>query len=408
MKSQKIISLCLVVLFSICLFCACTPEEKPVPYPQVIATDKNGNEYTEEIYSYYAHYTRDMMETSFMSSSYYYYFNRDFNLYLESYVDEEQTQHIYDYAVSIAKSYYEEYLVIEKMFSELHLVFDEDTQKAIDEYLKSFRKNVTQEQLDKLCTEVGISEEDMLNLLVYHSYKAVALQNYYCGEGGDREISEQDIRKYYNENYYRFRYVALSKYGADNKKLGEGDLALLSQTANTILQNVNDGADFSEYIKTYSAGYLSDEKINQAIEEYKKTNEMTEEQEKNYREALAKSNDEILNKGMICDQNGIYDYAVYTSSGYTVEAEIVAALKTMELGQYSKVETDGYIWVIEKRDINESKEYAESKSNEIRSTLASAVMDEFYSFWIGQLKLTYSPDVLAKYDPRKLSMLSWS
>lgn len=397
---KKWICLLLVGIFAIGMLTSCKKEETQKT-PQVILTAAGDKEYTEEVFSYFAHYARDLFKGNFMASSYSQYIS--FDSYLNQYYDETQTTRIADLIVQSVKEQFEDYILVKEKVAELNLTLSAETITEIEQEFESFLATVPAEQFDQICEKIGITKEQFKDILYVHPNRQLLLKNHFVSSGGTDEISLEQINEYYIENYVRFRYVYLSFYDSGNNKLPHSAIANLSMTADALYANIKTADDFTKAIVEHSSSYLSEAEIQERLEAFQKINSDAQESDVDeYRNVLEAGNAELLERGMICTSAGLYSAAGYESYTSSVDSTIMQAVNELEVGAFGKVENDSGIWLIERCDPSSSEDFFKSKRSEIISKLSDEVMAKKYAFWKTQMKFEFVDDVVKNYDPSKM------
>lgn len=136
-----------------------------------------------------------------------------------------------------------------KMFEDLGLTPDEDTIKGIDEQMKAIS--------DQYNGETGFNNVMKGSFITYNSFKeallssarADAVRQYLVGENGKTPVKEEDIEKYYKENYLNAKHILFST--AANAETGEAmskeDKAAKKAKAEETLAKIRAGEPFEKF-----------------------------------------------------------------------------------------------------------------------------------------------------------------
>jgi parvulin-like peptidyl-prolyl isomerase len=82
---------------------------------------------------------------------------------------------------------------------------------------------------------------------------ATHLEDYYFGENGIMIPPEEDIRAYFDENYYHAKHILIMSVDPDtNEEYSEDELAEREQLAKEIAQRAANGEDFDTLMNEYS------------------------------------------------------------------------------------------------------------------------------------------------------------
>lgn len=136
---------------------------------------------------------------------------------LEGTIDGQDAKSwIKDQALAYVGAYY---YICDK-FDELGLSLTEEDLDAIDNgtatYWPYFKARME---------AMGISEDSFKKAYAEHNVRAQLLMEALYGEGGPEEISEDELRQYYTENYdsYEYMYISKSKTDEDNQSVALSD-----------------------------------------------------------------------------------------------------------------------------------------------------------------------------------------
>ncbi|MBQ1272387.1 MAG: peptidylprolyl isomerase, partial [Clostridia bacterium] len=196
-------------------------------------------------------------------------------------------------------------------------------------------------------------------------------------------ITEKDKKDYYNNNYYRFKYILLETTDDKDKALPADEIIYKRNLAEDLYQRVLNGESFEDLIPQYSEDYA------------KITDKMTAEE----KAEAEKSNTAAVTDGLICDKDGIFNRTLYNYYDICVNSKIVSRLEELKVGDVSVVEIDNSIWVIKEYDINEKDSYYEGKEEAIFQSLYGPDISNKYTMWMAELNYEFNDDVLAELDP---------
>ncbi len=151
-----------------------------------------------------------------------------------------------------------EYVAVNKLFEEKGLSLTEDEQTAIDESMESFS------YYEELYTAIGVSESTYEEYLVFNSrYQELFLNRYQ--EGGDAEVSEEELRSFYCDNFDEVKLIALSYTESSDTDEDEEDeeeddtsLEAVQATAQGYLDRLQAGEDMDDLIYEYQQSVASD------------------------------------------------------------------------------------------------------------------------------------------------------
>ena len=124
----------------------------------------------------------------------------------ENFFDQKVGEQTFEeYLLTTAMDQTKHYAAIEKLFKESGLKISSEDMKSINNSVSD-----TWESLSELYEKEGISKDSLKKTYV-SSKKKEMLFDYYYGEGGKEAASKEDLEKYMNENYLRFKAITINK-----------------------------------------------------------------------------------------------------------------------------------------------------------------------------------------------------
>ena len=397
MKVKKIIAVCLALVIFSGAAAGCSESERPGS--RVILTAGDGTEYTEGIYAYYVNYyayqtyatvyayynTGTAYQSQYDSVDDFYqaYISQTYS------VSDTETDYYYNYLKALAMESFLQYIIVERKFDEYGLKLTDAQQAEIDAQYKSSVDSVGTQNVSTICSKLGITSEDLKSCMVANSYKRTLLTNAIVGEGGESEITDESMHKRYEDNYKRFKYCVFSKVDEDGNALSVSETAELNAKINEAFELAESGGSFEDIIRQYSEAYL----------------QVSEDDSEDEAEEKETTNEQMLNIGLIIDQNGIYDNTVYSLYGSVVDPEITERVFEMQNGEVDMIELDTAVWIIKNYDINENEECYETRAADIFSDMSSSVMTQKFSLWARDLDYTVNEEVTGSYDIRTLDIV---
>ncbi len=375
-KSIRIISAILASVMMILTLCSC----KDTSY----ACTVDGVEYPVGPYAFYAYYTRDKYEAQLAQ-----YGMTDFASSLLSEADSEGTK-LYEYINKEVQSSYISHLIVNLKFDDLGLTLSDEQKTAIDEAIQTnWISQYTDEGFTDICRTLGLTAAEFKEM-VGVSFKYESLMNYLFGENGPYEISEEDLKSDFEEDYTRFRYIAFSKVDAETKQtLTTDELIAKKALVDDAYERALAGEDFGSLIAEFSEDYLQI------------TDDLSDEDKAKYEETNRRNREE----GIVTDKNGIFDYAYTYYYNVTLDSAIVDKVFTMENGEVAFVELSSSFWILQKLDKNEDSSYYESKKDLIYSAISTPIIEEVFAKWEDEFAIVFNDSAVSKYDPRKIGSL---
>ena len=256
------------------------------------------------------------------------------------------------------------------------------------QYAEEWVETYGESGMKKILKTLGLKQEEFLNLLSVE-YKSDAILEYYYGENGVTPITEQDKKDYYNENYYRFKYILFTTVDENDKALPADEIANKRNLAETICNDAKNGASFEDLVAKHSEDYV------------KITDDMSAEDKASAEE----SNEDSVTVGLICDNDGIFNQTLYTYYDICVNQSIIKQLDSMSIGDVSVVEIDNSIWVVKKYDVNEDASYFEDRKDSIYQKMYGDDFNNKYTLWLAELDYTFNKEVIEELDPKNFTDL---
>lgn len=217
----------------------------------------------------------------------------------------------------------------------------------------------------------GISLESFRYCSTEYSVKYQALFDKLYKEGGSKEVSDEELTKYFNENYTDYSYITVNLYNASTDEAGEStNVAMSDEEAKKVTDEI-DG-----YVKDVNNGKSYDD----VLEAYMKAN--------NIESDPATSNIENLENSSLGD-------------------EVKEALEKLDNKKATAVKVgsgeNAVYYFIYKRNIKDAaKDYIANETN--KANLLSSMKGEEFADYIEELtkKLDYEENtsVIEKYEPK--------
>ena len=261
-------------------------------------------------------------------------------------------------------------------FNELGLSFSEQELMTCQTQAESY-----DEQAGENLEKNGISK-DSIELLYQITYMKVKVFDAIYGEGGEKEVSEQELRDYYENNYIKmavqtFNFPAEPEVAEDAT---EEEKEMYDEFYQGERSNVYTNAE-----SLYTQGQIG------------------LEQGKSWNEVLNLYKQDNADNGEEYDMT-TNNYRLVDTATTTLNADIIGALKEAEVGEIIKVETDNMIAVGATADLNEDPTDFEY----VKSTICHALKDEEFENMLLETASDESFEVNQKavdrYAPSKLKM----
>ncbi len=197
-----------------------------------------------------------------------------------------------------------------QLMAKYEIEWDEEELKELEE---SF---ATADEAEFL--SMGISKENMLNAYRNISLNQSALMNGLYGKGGEREIAEADLKKYFDDNYLSYKIISVSLTDDEGKELADKDKKVHTDLLNGYLADYNKDKNFEAVVDKYNKYVAEQNKSTEKVEASK--------DEDNRQNADATDMDEYLVKEIRKLEVGKAAVVEYKAGGSTPTAALILRL----------------------------------------------------------------------------------
>ena len=368
----------------------------------------------------------------------------------------DSKQWIYDRATELMQ----EYAAVEAKFDEYGLTLSDDDKQSAQVYLDQIW-----DYAGDYYTSMGVSENSYKSIFLNSSKKQKLFETIYS-EGGERAVSDDEIKTYLDENYALINYIDVELKDGEGNLLKSDGKAERMEMLNSYIERYNNGEDFDELNAEYVTYY---ENLKKAAEEAaaeaanadetaaENTAETTAEVSQSPAEAALPSDDEevtdetsetetsaeteVSEDTEAAEETTAPDEAV-SESETSAETETTAAETTaadaqttqvgtvesnmtviekadrtvpcadvankvfdeMNKGDIQIIETaDGeHYYLVVKLDILEDDEYFTTARASLLSEMKSDDFDGMVSEWTAAQSVEKNADSYKRYDPEKM------
>lgn len=356
----------------------------------------------------------------------------------------DSKQWIYDRATELMQ----EYAAVEAKFDEYGLTLTDDDKQSAQVYLDQIW-----DYAGDYYTSMGVSENSYKSIFLNSSKRQKLFETIYS-EGGEKAVSDDEIKTYLDENYALINYIDVElKDGEGNLLKSEGKAERM-EMLNSYMERYNNGEDFDELNAEYVTYY---ENLKKAAEETAAaeeaanaetaddTAETTAEVSQSPAEAALPSDDEEVTdetsetevpaETEASEETTAPDEAVseaetsaaettaadaQTTQVGTVESNMTVIEKAdrtvpcadvankvfdeMNKGDVQIIETaDGeHYYLVVKLDILEDDEYFTTARASLLSEMKSDDFDGMVSEWTAAQTVEKNADSYKRYDPEKM------
>lgn len=140
--------------------------------------------------------------------------------------------------------------VVMQKFNELGLKLSYNEQKEMASVRRNSIANTTKDAYLNQIAQFGFSDQTYQNFM-YISQCYQALNDYYFGENGVNTPSDEDIQKYYEDNYITAKHILITTVDPASGETKRTDEEAKKE-AQSILDRINAGEDFDTLMNQYS------------------------------------------------------------------------------------------------------------------------------------------------------------
>ncbi len=253
-----------------------------------------------------------------------------------------------------------------QLIEKYNLAWDEADLKEME---KSFAEMDEQEYLP-----LGFSKENLATAYKNISFNQTTLLKGLYGKGGQREIAETDIKKYFDENYLSYKIITVSLTDSEGKELSDKDKKV-----------------YTDLLKGYLADYNKDKNFEAIVDKY---NKYTAEKN-NSTEKIEASKDE--------DNR-------YDADATNMDEYLVKEIRKLEFGKAAVVEyksggSTPVAALILRLDPNSNKDLYADSNLAIISKLKGEELSKEISDLAATLSINIKKRVVKQCDPKKFEEL---
>ncbi len=232
-----------------------------------------------------------------------------------------------------------------QLLAKHNLAWDEEELKELEE---SFASSDEAEFL-----ALGVSKANMINAYKNVSLNETALLNGLYGKGGEREIAEADLKKYFDDNYLSYKIISVSLTDDQGKELDASAKKTYTDLLGGYLADYNKDQNFEAIVDKYNKYEAEKNKSTEKIEPSK--------DEDNRRDSDATDMDEYLVKEIRKIEVGKAAVVEYKSGGSTPTAALILRLDPNSDKDLFKESNEAIIRKLKGEELNkEIKELAKS------------------------------------------------
>ena len=230
----------------------------------------------------------------------------------------DSKQWIYDRATELMQ----EYAAVEAKFDEYGLTLSDDDKQSAQVYLDQIW-----DYAGDYYTSMGVSENSYKSIFLNSSKKQKLFETIYS-EGGERAVSDDEIKTYLDENYALINYIDVELKDGEGNLLKSDGKAERMEMLNSYIERYSNGEDFDELNAEYVTYY---ENLKKAAEEAAAAAEAANADEtaaENTAETTAEVSQSPAEAALPSDDEEVTDETSETSTETEVSEDTEAAEET--------------------------------------------------------------------------------
>ncbi len=259
-----------------------------------------------------------------------------------------------DYLSALALSNIMSIVVYVELFDEYNLTLSQDDLQTIDAQINQLIATAGGESaLEKELSKYG-ADIDTVKSVLSDSLKVSKLQEYLYGENGIKAISDEEVEKYFQENYMRCKLLMIHK-----------------------TQDYVYDANGEPVYDTDTSKFVTREMSEEEIAEKKALFEdLRDRILKGGEDFEALMSEYTMESGMKKFADGYY----VTSASTFVPNEVLVALKAIDEGEVTAVESESAWYILKRYELIDgawnNEEYSAAMFGDLRSTVSTLAMSE--------------------------------
>ncbi len=362
MKKTRLMSLVISIVLILSVMASCAKQKTAMEYEDC--------RITTNMYSYWL----SQIKSGYVSSS-----NDTEDYWNTQYTDGgtygEKLKEIVDFNVKVN-------LVCMSLFDELGLKITSEEKKEIDTAINDLLVSYgTKSELNSMLAEFGINVNILKDIYTI-DLKASKVYEALYADGGSREIDDEELDKFYKENYSRIDIIFV--YDSFEYKKDENGNLIFNQTTNTY-----EKTDLNDEQKANKKALADD------IFKKVQSGEDFGELKKQYNEYPDGNKYEL---GYFISANDIGSY----------DSDIYLAVSQMEIGDVKKVEKDGAICIIKRNELTE-KPYVDKNYTDMFKNIVDYCQEADFNAYMEEVVkgVTVYDEELAGFSVEKAPLMRY-
>ena len=317
-----------------------------------------------------------------------------------------EDKNLKDLVAEEAMASVKEYAAINAQFDKLGLKLDEDTVKDINSNIAD-----TWSEYQKSYENQGISKESLKNISRTSAKKEAIFNYFYNKENGKEAVSDDDMTKYVNENYLRYKILSIQKKTAASTDSSSADES--SQVED------NSKELYEKYLKKAKATDFAG--FDKVIDEY--TKETTPESSSEVESSVSTDDTSVADSAAETDssvaesqtdasseeESSQDPYANEQMSNYgsiedknadSTSVKVLKKIDGMKAGEVSSYEDDDGYYIFVKGDVAERTPKYIADEQQYSTLINEMKGDEFQKkidSWIEKIKYDINNEAMDRY-----------
>lgn len=319
-----------------------------------------------------------------------------------------------------ATDYCSEFVAVEREFEKIQGELTPEDYEIVESQVAQM------DQVD-IYTKNGISDESA-SAIFENERKRTHVFEYYYGFEGEKGMSEEELKDYFDENFARVKYVTMSYLDAEGNELSEADKKEVRELAEEYADRINEEKDTMEKlyivneVKEEYSEYVKEKAEELAAKTGTVTTTTTTTTTTNATETTTTTttdpyeNESVVSKYTTTTPEKVEDPATTTTTTLSAKQKSDIRLNEFifeELTDYDKAvvlddEENDALYVVIRSDLRERMTEEDLWSEDYISALQSLEYSEEFVEYIQELAKSYTAErnksAYRRYSPFKLDM----
>ncbi|MCM1023079.1 MAG: hypothetical protein NC395_03375 [Prevotella sp.] len=276
-----------------------------------------------------------------------------------------------------------EYAAVEKKFAELELSFENNEEKAVSNTVDQWW-----EYVGEYFEGIGVSKQSYYDIVLNSEKRSLIFDHYYA-DGGEKAVSDDEIKDYLLENNARIKFIRMELRDGEGNLLKSDGKDELRKMAEGYIERAKGGESFEAIEDEYNEYYAN------LIAEATGTSDET---------SSDGGTDVAADTG---EETERISYGTVVSRGGVIPSEKVAETVfdgTLNAGDYTIVEENEEWYIVYRMDLFDDPSYLEDQRDSVRRSLKGDEFDETVLGWIEGQNCTVNEAAIKRYKLEKLTL----